>query len=189
MSAGGSAGHNCRLALDITERRPDGSPCWEVVCRTPKELAVAENKAKEAKRQKQRDKAAKAGKAQIIEVLTDTFPNGEIKNQLKNASGLNGNNFTAAFRELLKNGALELFDITRNGRTYQGYRLPPKGTKETNNHNNTGQAERFMVREPTPLRLGWIAVERSCSPVAGWKSSARSPPPERRSPRPATKKA
>lgn len=127
MTSGGSAGHSGLWALDISEGLaddPDGRH-WSVRVLAPHDAIDAKETAKQAAQQQKQDDQRQADKAAILDAMR-SYPAGETKTTIRDASGVRQQRFGPVFAGLIVNKVIEQVSIKKpNNRTYDGYRIVP----------------------------------------------------------------
>jgi hypothetical protein len=132
LNIGGSAGHSSLWALDAWEgRRSDpGGRRWGTVIKT---ASLAREEAKESAQQGVADRATVKKQATFAlnreKVLRAfrRFPDGETKTELREAAGLNGENFGEVLTLLLEEGTVCKTRITKGKRSYEAFALRKNG--------------------------------------------------------------
>jgi putative DNA primase/helicase len=126
MSVGGSAGHSGAWALDVHEG-VGSDRRWEVEVMHPndarKEARNAVEEAREADRQARKAEQLERDKVAIIAAMRKLPDHQGTKTDIKDRTGRNPNAFNVALAALLESGDIETCDISKNDRTYPGFRL------------------------------------------------------------------
>jgi hypothetical protein len=112
LSIGGSAGHGGLWALDVDEG-PAGSPRkWDARLLTPDDAKV--------------EKRGDSARDKLLMALRE-FPNGETKNVLFTAAGVRKDVIAQAVLDaMVEDGTVLVCEITKAGKTFDGYKLAHK---------------------------------------------------------------
>jgi len=127
LNVGGSAGHSGLWGVDIEEgsRSDQGGRRWEVSIDGASKI-IAENisEHESAKEQQAQAKAHRQLAADAEKLLKQyrKYPQGDTLKCIRERASVNGVRGPAANTKLLDNGLIEECQITKNGRSYDGFR-------------------------------------------------------------------
>jgi hypothetical protein len=125
LSTGGSAGHGGLYHLDVDEgtRATPGGRFWETTV-TPAAQATTNEAERREAAQAERDQARKQEHADKILAAMRHRPAGDTMRALKEVTGLNSTNFSAALALLIEAAKVEPCEVKKNHTTHDGYRIP-----------------------------------------------------------------
>jgi hypothetical protein len=125
---GGSAGHSSGWGLNLFEGRQDDAEgrIWDVKVLSMEETkrsdAQANLDSKEAETEV-RTTAQRQADLDRLEKAFNTFPEGETKRSIRDASGINTQRFDRLFSELITSKAIESCQVAKsNGQKYDGWK-------------------------------------------------------------------
>lgn len=123
LSVGGSAGHSGCWSLTVDEGRLDdaGGRRWDVTVRS----SIDEQRESAEAKERARAEADERRDAQHLEKLLSVLrrhKKGETAKVLREACGLNSQNFRLAIDRLVADGRAEACEVTKNNRLETGYR-------------------------------------------------------------------
>jgi len=124
VNVGGSAGHSGCYAIDVDEGVIDDQfrgKQWAVSVLPPDEARLNAQKRRVEQREGKRQAKVEEYAKRVADVLVK-LPDGETGKQLREATGLNGENFGVAVQHLLNGGMIEPCKVSKSGRAYDGFR-------------------------------------------------------------------
>ncbi len=128
LNVGGSAGHSGCYGVNVNEGQLQDDftgRIWDTSVTSVTDARKESMRKKERENAKRQEEREEEYKTRILDILKE-LPNGETKSAIRDAAGLNNQNFSKGIQFLLGEGRVEMVKIAKNGKEYDAYKWTGK---------------------------------------------------------------